>query len=436
MDDLQNAVKSAIVDFGGSTEAEAALRESEERYRTLVEAMSDGVDVKDASLRYVMANSEHLRRMGLTKEQVIGKRAEDIYDPEFAAEITARDRRVLETGETDEREGPPAGTNSAGFVHVLKVPLRASDGSIIGVVTVSRDISAIKQAEAALRESEERYRTLAEAADDAIMIIGLEGTIEYANSAAVERAGISKKHLVGGTIDDLLPHELSRELRRRLARVLQTGTAHRFELKLNLRGRDFWMHVSLAPIRNKAGGISALLAVARDVTELVEMREELRALSLVDDLTGLHNRRGFSLLAGQQLRLAERNGKRVSLMMVDLDGLKAINDAYGHREGDAALAATARILKDTCRESDVVGRLGGDEFAVLVLGTMLPGTGTLAGRIEEAVSRWNQENPHSYSLSLSIGVATLDGGQHETLDDLISRADVSMYERKRRRKRP
>lgn len=290
----------------------------------------------------------------------------------------------------------------------------------------------MKQAEVALRESEERYRTLAEAADDAILIVGMEGTIQYANSAALERTGVTVQQLVGGSIEDLLPPELSRELRRRLARVIQSSGPHRFEMKLNLYGRDVWMHVSLTPIRNKTGGISAVLAVARDVTELVAMREELRALSLVDDLTSLHNRRGFSLLAGQQLRLAERNGKQVSLLMVDLDGLKTINDAYGHREGDAALVATARILKGTCRESDVVGRLGGDEFAVLALGTALPGTDTLASRLDEAVSKWNLENPHSYTLSLSVGIATTAADKRETLEELMSRADISMYDHKRR----
>ncbi len=300
---------------------------------------------------------------------------------------------------------------------------------------IDQDIDTFVEAEQELRESEARYRTLVEAmGDDAILIVDMEGRVEYGNAAAARQFGQPEQQLAEIGLEDLFSPDVVVDVRKRLALVLETGLTHRFELRLRMADRDTWMYVSLAPLKDKTGSISSFLAVGRDVTELVGMREELRALSLVDDLTGLHNRRGFVLLAGQQLKLAERTGKTVSLLMGDLDGLKAINDAFGHREGDAALIATARILKESCRDTDVVGRLGGDEFAVLAEGVSPPGTTSLANRLQQGISEWNALGGHPYQLSVSTGVATFKPGRSESLDSLLARADELMYEQKRRKR--
>jgi diguanylate cyclase (GGDEF)-like protein len=162
------------------------------------------------------------------------------------------------------------------------------------------------------------------------------------------------------------------------------------------------------------------------------LQAELGNLALTDDLTGLYNRRGFMALAERQLKLARRSGRGLLLFMMDVDGLKKINDSYGHHEGDCALKCTAAILEETFRDSDVVARLGGDEFAVLAIEAAGHCEATIKARLLECL----QSIPPGQSLhdiSLSLGVARFDPRSRTSIGEMLSKADQAMYEQKRRR---
>jgi diguanylate cyclase (GGDEF)-like protein len=134
---------------------------------------------------------------------------------------------------------------------------------------------------------------------------------------------------------------------------------------------------------------------------------EVRSLAITDDLTGFFNRRGFLASVTQQLKLARRDKQSVLLFYFDVDDLKAINDSFGHREGDLALIRTADALNETFRDSDVLARLGGDEFAVLAWEACIPHTQVILSRLEKHLEKVNAEE-FRYKLSLSIGVARYD----------------------------
>jgi len=154
-------------------------------------------------------------------------------------------------------------------------------------------------------------------------------------------------------------------------------------------------------------------------------------MSLVDDLTGLYNRRAFLALAEQQLRMAARMKKKMVLFFGDIDGFKRINDDFGHIEGDRALAETAQILRETFRQSDIVARIGGDEFVVLASNGFSENAESLSQRLIEGIDRRNSEGKISYKLSLSLGVIHYNPKSPCTIDELLRRADASMYENKR-----
>jgi diguanylate cyclase (GGDEF)-like protein len=159
---------------------------------------------------------------------------------------------------------------------------------------------------------------------------------------------------------------------------------------------------------------------------------ELRSLALTDDLTCLYNRRAFLALAGQQLRVARRKAQGLLLFFGDVDHLKQINDAYGHREGDFALIRAADALEQTFRNSDIISRLGGDEFAVLALEASCENRDVILRRLEKNLKSAN-ESECGYDLSLSIGMARFDPTHPVSLGTLIATADEAMYEQKRKR---
>lgn len=162
-----------------------------------------------------------------------------------------------------------------------------------------------------------------------------------------------------------------------------------------------------------------------------EMQEELFALSLMDDLTGLYNRRGFFALARQQLKVAHRMEKEMHLLFIDLDDLKQINDTLGHHEGDLALIGVAKVLKSTFRESDILARIGGDEFVVLTLETSKDSSHILISRLQSSVQNHNLDTDSLHKLSISVGVATYDPESPSALEDLLERADREMYRSKK-----
>ena len=158
-----------------------------------------------------------------------------------------------------------------------------------------------------------------------------------------------------------------------------------------------------------------------------------RRLSTIDELTGLPNRRGFSELAEQQLKVACRYCQPLVLCFADLDGLKGISDRLGHSAGDAAIRAAASVLRDTFRGSDIVARLAGDEFAVLAIASAQSGVDCALQRLSQNLSRFNA-TPHPFRLDLSLGMARHEAGVSEGLDALLARADADMYAQKQHKR--
>lgn len=192
-------------------------------------------------------------------------------------------------------------------------------------------------------------------------------------------------------------------------------------------------------LRNASRGPGNGDSLARAIRYAVERRrlkETLPRLAFLDDLTGLYNRRGFFLLAEQQLRLARRTKRNLLLLFVDLDGLKQINDTFGHREGDLALTRVAKVLGTTFRASDVIARLGGDEFGVLTWEDSGQSAEFVASRLLQHVEKSNNASSFRHTLSLSLGVARFDPTHMSSVEELMARADEALYAQKRGKRHP
>jgi diguanylate cyclase (GGDEF)-like protein/PAS domain S-box-containing protein len=211
-------------------------------------------------------------------------------------------------------------------------------------------------------------------------------------------------------------------------------------------GRATWVSTTKVPLFDRDGSVVGIFGMSRDITarKLAEVREqeqneqlaalaaELEKLSLNDELTGVHNRRGFEQLGGRALERARQDGVEVCVLFSDLDGLKAINDGFGHAAGDRALIHVAKTLRDAVRATDIVGRIGGDEFAAVIIGMSAAEVEELCERVRLATMA---SRVPDLTISVSIGVAAMSVDRTEQLYELLTIADRAMYEGRHRRRR-
>ena len=180
---------------------------------------------------------------------------------------------------------------------------------------------------------------------------------------------------------------------------------------------------------------SGEIAILKDFAAIVE--DEFAALSAasIDELTGLQNRRGFMELGEYALVAAQRHEDPISMVFIDLDKFKLINDCWGHSAGDQALRTMSRLLRATFKESDIIGRIGGDEFCVLLSGADITATRHMMSQLERAVLMLNQQGNNPWQLAFSWGVQSLDVGSRLSLPDLMNASDSQMYAMKQNRGR-
>ncbi|HAN45958.1 MAG TPA: GGDEF domain-containing protein [Cyanobacteria bacterium UBA8156] len=171
-----------------------------------------------------------------------------------------------------------------------------------------------------------------------------------------------------------------------------------------------------------------------DLASMVEQEFSSFRLASMDELTNISNRRGFMLLAQHSLHFCVREKLSATLMFIDLDNFKPINDRFGHAEGDRALTVFADLLKSTFRDSDIVGRLGGDEFAVLLANHSKEETEKTVARLCQSLTKINQESNRGYNITFSYGVVAFDADNHRTIDALLEDGDKLMYQTKKSKK--
>jgi two-component system cell cycle response regulator len=174
----------------------------------------------------------------------------------------------------------------------------------------------------------------------------------------------------------------------------------------------------------------ALVRALRYSIERHRLQKNLQNLSLIDDLTGLYNRRGFLALSEQHLRMIQRKGAAL-LIYLDLDDLKLINDTYGHLEGNRALMVTANVLRACFRQSDILARLGGDEFCVLMTDAGQDSAQQVRKRLQQRLDFINALSSWHFRLSLSVGIAEVPVVHQPSLEQLLRIADTQMYEEKK-----
>ncbi|HKR60452.1 MAG TPA: diguanylate cyclase [Pyrinomonadaceae bacterium] len=304
------------------------------------------------------------------------------------------------------------------------------------VEELNRFIAEQERISKALQESEEHFRTAFDYAAIGMALVSTSGSWLRVNRSLCDIVGYSESELLTSdfqaiTHEDDLGNDLAHIYRLMSGEILTCQVEKRY---LHKDGQEVWALTSISVVRDSEGLPVHFIFQIEDITERKRAEGAIKTLSLVDELTGLYNRRGFLAFSEQHLISLQRANKSLMMVYADLDGLKQINDSYGHKEGDRALIKTAEILRETFRTSDVLGRLGGDEFTVFATVEPEGGVETVMARLNDKLQKYNSQSNAPYRLSVSVGLAFMHPNENQTVEDLMAQADESMYQNKRQRK--
>ncbi|MCY7347337.1 MAG: PAS domain S-box protein [Pyrinomonadaceae bacterium] len=305
----------------------------------------------------------------------------------------------------------------------------AQPSKFVGTV---QDITDRQRANAALRESENNFRTLLESMHEGLVRVSNNEVIEFVNDRFCEMTGFTREELLGKTTFEMLFDEEGGKTLVEANRQRQAGISGEYELSLRKKsGETFWALVGGAPIINAEGIVTGTIGVFTDITTRKRAEEQLLYDAFHDGLTGLANRALFM----DHLRMTIERGKSrhsnsYAVLFLDFDRFKVINDSLGHAEGDRLLNLIARRLESATRTGDLVARLGGDEFVILLSEMPAENDAVLiAERIQNYLKDAFDLNGSEVIISASIGIALSNAG-HKRAEDMVRDADIAMYRAK------
>ena len=435
-----------------------SLREKERLQEAILDNIPDIAWLKDKESRFIGANAPFAKACGLASKDLIGKTDFDCWPKELAESYRADDAEVMRSGKRKIIEEPLHDKQGkVTWIETIKTPVFNEKGEVIGTTGIARDITVRNKLEFLLKGSEEKFRMLFETANDAIFIADIQtGEILDVNKQAENLMGRSRGDLIGINQTRLHPPEEAETYRESFLSIIkaakESGSAQNPSQEaeiVNSKGERVPVYISASIL--ELGGKKVVQGIFRDISELKRIereKKEAEALALIDPHTQLYNYRYLQRRIHSEFELAKRRATPLSILMVDIDYFKSVNDTFGHEYGDTVLQEFAIVLQHASRGIDVVTRFEGEGFAIILPDTEGKGALAFADRIQRIIKK-HRFGANKVKLRISIGICSYPEDGVATVDHLLTNADkcvraakeqggdtISMYSQLRRKKAP
>jgi diguanylate cyclase (GGDEF)-like protein/PAS domain S-box-containing protein len=433
----EGAFQGAVVGIRDVTEryqAEQAVRESEQMLRQITDAMQDVVALTDPQgyLRYVTPSVQRL--LGYAPEEMLGRLALDYLAPEDREKAMRLAEQSLQGSGSYQLEGRYRHADGHYiWIDTLVNFIFDGQGNPTGSVVSGRDISERRRAEEALREREYRLRQITNSIRDVVLLLDPWAKVQYVTPSVEQVLGYRPEELVGRRVSILLDKAQWPAVRRQGLQAIRGKQVYTTECECRHRdGHAVWIESLVNFVWDEAGALQGIVVGMRDISERKQQQAYVEYMAYHDELTKLPNRRALRRTAEELLSRASQREIPVSLLYLDLDNFKAVNDTLGHDVGDELLVEVSQLLSKQLRSEDMLARLGGDEFACILFNTDAEQARQVAFRMSRAIrSTLSSSNPaHKLpSLGVSVGIASFprDG---RTFVELLKVADIAMYQAK------
>jgi diguanylate cyclase (GGDEF)-like protein/PAS domain S-box-containing protein len=405
---------------------------SDQGCRVLIDHLQDGIFAIEAGV-FVYVNPGLAKMLGYPVNELIGRAFIDFIAANDQALVWERHRARL-SGESVPDQYEITLKNADGSLIFCSISTSLSEnpqGHTVAIGSV-RDVSQQKAELAALEASKGELKSIFDELPDVFYRTDMQGIITMISPSCYDIIAYRQEEMLGTPMSDYYE---SPEDRQKIVQAITDGGGKATKVEAGLRhknGSIVWISTNAFVRYDSNRQPVSVDGVARDISERKRMEDQLTELSRIDGLTGVYSRRHFWDKSEAVIDVMRRYQRPASMMMLDLDLFKNINDTYGHHVGDLALIAFIKACRQEIRESDVLGRLGGEEFALMLPETPIQNAQVLAERIRAATAAIEiPAGSHRVSFTVSIGVVELNAGD-QSLDCVMDRADRAMYQAKQR----
>lgn len=407
-----------VQDITDAYEKEEIMREQ----AVIFDSIQDSIILHDLEGKFLYLNENAWKTRGYSYDEMMGMRLEEIIAPECAM---GDPQRLKTAAEKMRKEG---------YVRIqvkhlckngdrMDVEVYAKLITYHGKPCILKSIRDITQQLKAQHEIE-KFSTIVEQIDDMVVITDKNGIITYVNQAFCNQTGYTREEVLGANPRLLKSGEHSQSFYKALWKIILHGEVFRITIVNRKKNGDiFYENKTITPLKDNEGQITGFVSSGKDVTKETLLNREIEHMAAFDNLTGIFNRHKFEEVYALESERSRRFSQPLSLIIIDIDHFKEVNDTYGHDAGDEVLKRLATIIQKNIRKIDIFARWGGEEFLVLSPGTNLEEIQMLAEKLRLAVAK--AKFPEVSHITISQGVSLFE--EKDTFSNLLKRADKGLY---------